>query len=402
MIPSTYTVQPSPHAQREFLGYLIQAIPGDVIELAAGKFDFDMDLELSTANITIRGKGMDKTILSFKNQHMGAKGIEATGDNFVIQDLAVEDTRGNAIKVVGAKNVTFKDVRTEWTGGPKTSNGAYGVYPVSCENVLIDGCVVRGAADAGVYVGQSRHIIVKNCKVDQNVAGIEIENSFDADVFDNYATNNSGGILVFDLPGLEVHNGGRVRVFHNQVPKNNHPNFGPPAPASPTWPRGRACCFWRWTTSKSSTTRYRQQYGRPANHQLHPDGQPDQRPALRPLSRARLHPRQPHLRRREKSGGPLWKNARGPVGQAVSEIFYDGVLNPKHLKDGKLPPELGIRFNRNGDVRFANIHFDKLTPENTRRAKPTWIATSPTTRGAFRRFLSSPCRRTALPIRPAT
>ena len=37
--------------------------------------------------------------------------------------------------------------------------------PSQCENVLIDGCIVRGAADAGVYVGQSRHIVVKNCRV---------------------------------------------------------------------------------------------------------------------------------------------------------------------------------------------------------------------------------------------
>ncbi len=100
---SVYSVQPSPHAQSEFLGLLIQAIPGDVIELAAGKFNFDMDLEVSTNNITIRGQGPDKTILSFKNQHMGSKGIEATGDNFVIENLAVEDTRGNAIKVVGGE-----------------------------------------------------------------------------------------------------------------------------------------------------------------------------------------------------------------------------------------------------------------------------------------------------------
>ena len=117
--PSIYTVQPGPHAQREFLGYLIQAIPGDVIELAAGKFDFDMDLELSTANITIRGKGMDKTILSFKNQHMGAKGIEATGDNFVIRDLAVEDTRGNAIKVVGPKTSPSKTSAPSGPAGPR-------------------------------------------------------------------------------------------------------------------------------------------------------------------------------------------------------------------------------------------------------------------------------------------
>ena len=128
---TVYTIKPGPNAQSEFLATLIQSSPGDIIELAAGTFNFDIDLEVTTNNITIRGAGMDKTILSFKNQHMGSKGIEASGDNFVIENLSVEDTRGNAIKVVGSKNVTFRNVRTDWLGEPKTANGAYGIYPVS-------------------------------------------------------------------------------------------------------------------------------------------------------------------------------------------------------------------------------------------------------------------------------
>ena len=63
------------------------------------------------------------------------------------------------------------------------------------QNVLIDGCVAIGASDAGIYVGQSQNIIVKNSIAQYNVAGIEIENSFYADVFDNL-TSHTGGILV--------------------------------------------------------------------------------------------------------------------------------------------------------------------------------------------------------------
>jgi parallel beta-helix repeat protein len=361
--PSVYTVQPSPHAQRDFLALLIQAIPGDVIELAAGKFNFDMDLEVTTNNITIRGQGPDKTILSFKNQHMGSKGIEATGDNFVIESLAVEDTRGNAIKVVGSKNVTFRNVRTEWTGEPKTSNGAYGVYPVQCENVLIDGCIVRGAADAGVYVGQSRKIVVKNCRVMENVAGIEIENSFDADVFDNYATNNSGGILVFDLPGLDLHNGGRVRVFHNKVPKNNHANFGAPGSSVSNVPPGTGILllamdnveiFENEITDSNTCGIQIISYiltGNPIND-AHYDPYPEH---------AYIHDN--HISGGgTKPGGRYAKWLSGLLGNPFPEILYDGVLNPKHLKDGKLPPDMGIRFERNGNVPFANIHFDQLSP----------------------------------------
>lgn len=100
-------------------------------------------------------------------------------------------------------------------------------YPVNCDNVLIEGCEAIGASDAGIYVGQSRHVIVRNNLAFQNVAGIEIENTLYADVYDNEATQNTGGILVFDMPGLVQTNGGYIRVYNNNVHDNNLRNFAP-------------------------------------------------------------------------------------------------------------------------------------------------------------------------------
>src|SRR3546814_9020031 len=80
-------------------------------------------------------------------------------------------------------------------------------------DVLIDSVYVRGASDAGIYVGQSKNIVVRDSVATENVAGIEIENSYDADVHDNVATKNTGGILVFDLPSLPMQGGHNVRVF---------------------------------------------------------------------------------------------------------------------------------------------------------------------------------------------
>jgi parallel beta-helix repeat protein len=46
-------------------------------------------------------------------------------------------------------------------------------------------------------------------------------------VYDNEATENTGGILVFDLPDLVQARGGFVRVFRNNIHDNNFPNFAP-------------------------------------------------------------------------------------------------------------------------------------------------------------------------------
>ena len=114
----------------------------------------------------------------------------------------------------------------------------HGLYPVESKNVLIDSCVAIGASDAGIYVGQSQNIIVKNSRAEFNVAGIEIENSYYADVFDNHAENNTGGILVFDLPDIPQQGGHHVRVFRNKSINNNTDNFAPEGNIVGEVPRG--------------------------------------------------------------------------------------------------------------------------------------------------------------------
>ena len=201
------------------------AAPGTTLAFGAGTFPFTNSLALATERITVVGKGLDKTFLDFSGQLAGSEALSITKGSFVIQDLAVRDAKGDAIKVEGADGVTFRRVRAEWSRGAAKGNGAYGLYPVSCKNVLIEGCQSYGASDAGIYIGQSEKIIVRQSLADSNVAGIEIENSHDADVTQNEAKNNTAGILVFDLPGLPSKNGGGVRVFGNNVHDNNTHNF---------------------------------------------------------------------------------------------------------------------------------------------------------------------------------
>lgn len=216
--------------QKRYQTKLIMAENGSTVDLDAGTFTFTGSLSLEDKKrIIIRGKGVDKTILSFKGQTDGAEGLRVSNaEEIVIENLTVQDSKGDGIKTMNVKGITFRNVKVEWTGPPKAENGGYGLYPVQCDNVLIDKCTAIGASDAGIYVGQSRGIVVKNSKAYHNVAGIEIENSRNADVFDNEAYDNTGGILVFDLPDLVQKQGGNVRVFNNYVHDNNLPNFAPP------------------------------------------------------------------------------------------------------------------------------------------------------------------------------
>src|SRR5271165_98274 len=231
-------ISAGPNFEKDVQTALIEAKPGSVIELPEGTFEMTGTLSLTVPNVTIRGKGIGKTVLSYSNQKTGAAGILATGNNFTLEGVTVQNTKGDGVKINGVEGVTIRNVRAEWTGGPNEKNGSYGIYPVQCKNVLIEDSASSGAADAGIYVGQSKNIIVRRNRAEFNVAGIEIENSEGADVYDNVATNNAGGLLVFGLPDLPVQGSHNTRVFNNQVFANNTQNFAPKGNAVAKVPTG--------------------------------------------------------------------------------------------------------------------------------------------------------------------
>jgi cytochrome c peroxidase len=147
--------------------------------------------------------------------------ISGLGNDFKVMNLEIRNYQGNGVVVHKARNVIYRNLILHNTG-------LYGVYPIECDGVLVEDCKVSGARDAGIYVGQSRNIVVRRNEAFQNVTGIEIENCVNAIVEDNYVHNNTGGILVFLLPfnPSKVQDGCIVR--RNRVINNNTPNFADP------------------------------------------------------------------------------------------------------------------------------------------------------------------------------
>jgi parallel beta-helix repeat protein len=213
--------------QKSLQEKLIAAKSGDVIDIPEGKFHLDRTLSLIANGVTIRGKGMDKSILSFAGQKTGAQGVLVKANDFTIEDVGIEDTAGDALTIQGGTNVTVRRVRAEWTRGPNEGNGPYAIYPVECKNLLVEDSVARGAADAGIYVGQSENVIIRRNRSEFNVDGYEIENSENVDAYENVATHNTGGMGIFNLPNLPRQGGRHVRAFNNQLVDNNTPNFAP-------------------------------------------------------------------------------------------------------------------------------------------------------------------------------
>ncbi len=351
-------ISPGLDVQRQLQRALIAAKPGDVIELAAGRFALTGTLSLDVEHVTLRGQGTDKTILDFKNQEAGSggEGVLVTSGKFTIEDLAIEDTPGDALKVQGAQGVTIRRVRIQWMGGPQSINGAYGIYPVTCRDVLVEDCVAIGAADAGIYVGQSQNIIVRRNRASENVAGIEIENSIDADVYENRVSNNAGGILVFSLPNLPAKTGRGCRVFKNEVAANNHSNFAPEGNIVAMVPPGTGMMVMAYdrvevfnNTLQDNQTANLAIMSYLVTEKQYTDPEYDPFPESIDIHDNRF------------SGGgdkPQGKlgTLLGPLmGGRFPAIVYDGVVDSGKLVDGQLPADLAIFIHDNGDADFVNL-----------------------------------------------
>ncbi len=221
-----------------------------VFELAAGTFIFQNAITIRGKGVTLIGAGKGKkgegegvvapgatasTVLRFAdNAAANSNGVEFfSGELFTISNLAIWNAKKDALRVEGSKNVKIQKVRTEWAKENDPANGKYGIYPVKSENVLVEDCEAYRAADAGIYVGQTKYAILRRNIARENVAGIEVENTQFADVYENEATDNTCGLVVFDLPGNPV-KGTDIRVHNNMVKNNNRANFASSSGVSST------------------------------------------------------------------------------------------------------------------------------------------------------------------------
>ena len=212
---ATFAVKPGQSIQAA----VDRAQSGDRVEVYPGVYT--QSVMVDKAGISLVGVHLngERPILDGENKRGDA--VQGSADHFLMQGFHIRNYTGNGVVNHRATDVTYRDLIVE-------NPGLYAVYPVECTGVLVEGCVVSGASDAGIYVGQSRDIIVRNNEVFQNVAGIEIENSARAIVVNNSAHHNTTGILVFLLPNAASKVASHTRVLNNRVWENNHENFGKP------------------------------------------------------------------------------------------------------------------------------------------------------------------------------
>ncbi len=372
---------------------------GQTVVFGAGTFMMKDTIIIAANNVTVIGAGMGQTIFDFS----GAKGGDGEGffaqsvQNIVLKGFTVKDTTGNAVKVLGSTGVRFDGIETKWTADDPSTHGAYGLYPVQSKNIVIENCLATGASDSGIYLGQSDHAIIRNNEVHDNVAGIEVENTFFAEVSGNNVHDNTGGIMVFDLPGLQQLGGHDVFVHDNKVMNNNTPNFAASGDIVHIVPRGTGLLVMANSNVLFQNNDVENNLtGNSAAISYYASQQPIQDPNYYPF------PKNVCFDSNTFVGGGATPDLTAPIGLllstaqsafaggAVPSLMWDGFADPAVVQaDPNNTNPMAIWFHNNGSATFVDLHLDQFDQNNPNL--PTIITQDMTP-------YSGPCTTTVAPI----
>ncbi|RAJ16019.1 parallel beta-helix domain-containing protein [Arenibacter echinorum] len=196
-----------------------EASPGDLIRVYPGTYSENVYIDkdnISLQGVIING---DWPTLDGKKEINDA--FLYSGNGILIENFKIINYKGNGIMGQAGNNFI---IRNNWI----IDTGVYGIFPQYGKNGLVEHNVLSKIADAAIYIGMCDNVDVLHNEVFDNVAGIEIENSRHCLVENNYAHNNTGGLLAFVTPGLPIKTTFDVILRNNFVVNNNHENFGAP------------------------------------------------------------------------------------------------------------------------------------------------------------------------------
>ncbi|MFL5399530.1 MAG: NosD domain-containing protein [Myxococcales bacterium] len=239
------------HAGESIRAALAQARPGDTIQVLPGVYREGRPDDLNALTITVDGielvgkprPGHPVVLENAGRQSFGVWVSPANSagpvpeadperppcgfDGSRIHGFRLEGFTVRGFEQHGVHLACVRDFRLE--DNVAEGNHVYGLFPVLSEDGLVAGNVVRGSdKDAGIYVGQSDRVVIAGNFAEDNLLGLEVENSRDCSVLGNELTGNTLGIIVDILPGIIRLTQERTLVAANRVHDNNRENTAEP------------------------------------------------------------------------------------------------------------------------------------------------------------------------------
>ena len=186
-------------------GAAIVVDPGTYANFVVAKPNIQI-VGLSQAGVVIQKAGQDNGVV-----------VTSGGSGFSLCNVTVRGFADNGILLQGVDGFVISRVTAQ-------DDGEYGVFPVLSAHGRIEYCTASGHHDTGIYVGESHDVSIFANRTFENLNGIEIENSVNVRALGNNSYNNTAGMLIDLLPGLDVTVCHDILVSGNFIHGNNLAN----------------------------------------------------------------------------------------------------------------------------------------------------------------------------------
>ncbi|MGH2983825.1 MAG: NosD domain-containing protein [Solirubrobacterales bacterium] len=224
-------------------GAVDQAHPGDTIKVAPGTYreagtpcpsepGHTCAVVVAKDDISIVGQsgkhGKGVTLEAGSDQDEGIA-VGKTADPACLNDSSLR-VHGSLVRGITVERFeddgVFLYCVTHWrvTHVVAVGNLEYGIFPSHSFKGRLDHSFASGANDTGLYIGQSFNSRMDHNVATDNVSGYEIENSVGVKADHNLSHGNTGGILSFTLPFLDVKVNEDNVIAKNIVRDNDRPN----------------------------------------------------------------------------------------------------------------------------------------------------------------------------------
>jgi parallel beta-helix repeat protein len=230
------------HAGQSIQRAVNQAHPGDRIFIGPGVYHergrpcpsepgHECAVAVKKDDISLIGRPKNNAPVVIENRGGQDEGIAVgrTGDPSCLTDESsrVDGSLISDLQVKGfGDDGVFLFCVDSWrvTNVEAIDNNEYGIFPSHSGAGRVDNSFASGANDTGIYIGQSHDVEIDHNTATGNVSGFEIENSTNVTAHDNESFGNTGGILSFTLPGLDVTSNHDNDIGNNNVHDNNKAN----------------------------------------------------------------------------------------------------------------------------------------------------------------------------------
>lgn len=144
---------------------------------------------------------------------------------FSIKGFTLKDFDMHGLHLACVRNFSI-------TNNIADGNQVYGIFPIVSENGVVSNNEVKNTPlDAGLYVGQSRNVLISGNKVYDNLIGMDLENLRNCKITRNLSFNNTVGIVIDSAPNLTRPKTNGNQILRNVITKNNRQGIleGPPS-----------------------------------------------------------------------------------------------------------------------------------------------------------------------------